>query len=927
MIFRFTLLLSLIWIAPVYGANLSLVVTPEGYVFDIETDANDKIALFERYNDVWLVSATSETVTTNIPDILLPELGIEQITPLLVEGGSGVHIAFTASPETSLWSWNGVLIEQQESSPLNLSGHVALDDTLILPKSLTDRLLLAEHALTGDSYPVVVFNSVTPTLSPRNFGKITAVPTRTGMAFMSDVGGILTLPQETNELKIVLNMPEEATTLAAVATPSASDTETSSLFEALNEAVTEEASATTTSFIAKTRPAEFEDAISGVAAAISKAESVSLPETQTLTDLLIRMGVTNDKVLEEEPEEELTAETALPTPTPTSDPFFDEQFQLPEGSGMFPRTEVEDILAYNDAKAELVEEFLNATSDFERDQNRLEMARLNINYDRLVEAMDIMQSTPKFEENGYPKSTTTRIMLGALLAIADRLEAANELLSIEGDPEDERKLWLGYTKEKQRDYSQAVELMRDTIDLSLGYPFSLQKELRLSFARALLKEEQVSIMQEQIDTLISVLGEEKLPAEADLLVARAALLKGDSQQAESLLAEVANSSDKKFAIDAQYEYLMLLYSRGDIAREQTIDALKEIRFMWRGGDVEEQVLYKLGRMLVAAERYREGLDQLKFFNIFFPESPFRGEITALMTETFMKLLEQDMPGGNLDTVAVLGLYYDFRELTPPGEQGDALITDVAMKLKKIGLHDRAIDLLENQYEYRAEGDKERQAKLAYTIAESYYGEEDYAPALSILEETASFPMDDDLKYQRTLLKAEIAFAEMRYADAIKILEDVKSRPEARTILADVAWKSDDFDKFMNFVEPQFVGSSPFDTWTPEDRVNFKRLAFIYNNKGQIRNLEGLRNKFINKLVNPYDQRYFEILLKDKASVIKPMEKTEEDASILDTVISQMESYNEFAREYNLIKRSRDSEKRQRYLFNQSRGQLTAPPKL
>jgi len=34
MIFRLTLLLSLIWIAPVYGANLSLVVTPEGYVFD-----------------------------------------------------------------------------------------------------------------------------------------------------------------------------------------------------------------------------------------------------------------------------------------------------------------------------------------------------------------------------------------------------------------------------------------------------------------------------------------------------------------------------------------------------------------------------------------------------------------------------------------------------------------------------------------------------------------------------------------------------------------------------------------------------------------------------------------------------------------------------------------------------------------------------
>jgi hypothetical protein len=908
--------------APAYGANLSLVVTPKGYVFDIETSPKDKIALFERYNDIWLVSAALGSITTNIPDILLENVGIERISPLRVENGSGVHISFVSPPENTLWSWNGILIEQKETSTLNTSGHVALSDGVILPKSLTDTILLAKHDLTGDSYPVVAFDTVTPTLSPQNFGKITAVPTRTGMAFISDVGGVLSLPKEKGGLKISLSASNTAPTLSAVPSPEVNgiSATTTSLFEALNEAVTEPSSKT--SFIAQTRPAEFSDAMSGVAAAISKAESISLPETKSLTALLTQMGVLQDPALSEAE----AKDTPLPDP-PTSDPFFDKQFTLPEGSGLFPRIEVEDILAYNEASLPLTEKFLNSSSDLQRDQNRIEIARLNVNYSRLTEALDIMQSVPKFEENGYPKSTTTRIMLGALLAIAGRTDAAEELLSIEGEPETERKLWLGYTKEKQRKYHEAQDLMRENIDISLGYPFSLQKELRLSLARALLKEEQISIMQDQIDTLISILGEEDLPAEADLLVAKAALLKGDRGQAEALLAEVANSPDKEFAIDAQYEYLMLLYSRGDIARAQAIDALKELRFMWRGGEVEEQVLYKLGRMLVAAERYREGLDQLKFFNIFFPESQYRTEITALMSETFMGLLQQDGSSGNLDTIATLGLYYDFRELTPPGEQGDMLITYVAMKLKSIGLHNRAIELLENQYRYRAEGNKERQARLAYTIAESYYGQEDYPSALFILKETKAYPMDKDLHYKRTLLDAKIAFAEKRHADAIAALEEYKTRKEARITLSNVVWDSNDFDKFMEFVEPQFVSSSPFESWTPEDRVNFKRLAFIYNNKGQIRNLEGLRNKYINKLVNPYDQRYFEILLKDKGSVIKPMEKTEEDASILDTVITQMENYNEFARSYNLIKRSRDSEKRQRYLFNQSRGQLTAPPKL
>lgn len=920
--YGYSLILSLLFAAPSYGANLSLVVTPEGSVFNIETADNERIALYERFQDMWLISDAPAPMTTDIPEAFFSELGIVNFTPLDVPNGSGLLVRFqNEGAQNSLWTWNGNTIDSIDTPVASLSSYVILQDGVILSNALEDDIFMPSNPETGEILPTIPLGTLQPTLSPQTLGVVTAIPTRTGIAFTPSTGGTIQLNNLVAGPQLSVIMPESAPSLTAIPTPQAQST-TSELADLLTEAVSGTAGP---SLLSQTRPAEFQDAMTGVAEAINRVNNVTLPERRTLSDLLKDMGALKEDIQQEnlaQPEEDVTA-------PPASDPFFNAQFKLPEGSGLFPRQEVANVLAINNARKELMELFLNASSELDRDKLRIEMARMNINYDRLIEALDIMESTPKFEENGHPKSELTRIMLGALLALADRTEAAEELLSIPGEPNDERELWLAFTLEQARDYPSATKLFADTMDLSLGYPTNLQKILRLSYARALLAQEQASLMQEQIDTLVSVLGKnEKMPPEAGLLLAKAALLRNNLNQAEELLAEVANNeTDKESAINAQYEYLMMLYGRGDIDREQTIAALKELRFMWRGGDVEEAVLYKLGRMLVAAEHYREGLDQMKSFNIFFPQSPYREEITALMTETFEGLLTNSTMQHDLDTIAVLGLYYDFRELTPPGEQGDALIIHVADKLKSIGLYERAIALLENQYEFRAQDDKARQAKLALTIAENYLGEGIYPPAKAILAETDSYPMDADLVYKRTLTKAKLAFAERKYNEAIAHLEPYKEREEAEMVLADVAWESENFARFMEFVEPQFVNSSPFASWTPEDRVNFKRLAYIYNQNGQIRNLEGLRNKYINKLVNPYDQRYFEILLKDKGSVIKPMEKTEEDTSILDTVITQMDEYNEFAREYNLIKRARDSEKRQRYLYNQSRGQLTAPPQL
>src|SRR3546814_11246140 len=82
--------------------------------------------------------------------------------------------------------------------------------------------------------------------------------------------------------------------------------------------------------------------------------------------------------------------------------------------------------------------------------------------------------------------------------------------------------------------------------------------------------------------------------------------------------------------------------------------------------------------------------------------PYTTLLTKQMSDEFAKLF---LDGGaqSLPPLTALALYYDYRELTPPGPEGDEIISKLADRLVSVDLLNRAAELIEHRSEERRVG--------------------------------------------------------------------------------------------------------------------------------------------------------------------------------------------------------------------------------
>ena len=80
-------------------------------------------------------------------------------------------------------------------------------------------------------------------------------------------------------------------------------------------------------------------------------------------------------------------------------------------------------------------------------------------------------------------------------------------------------------------------------------------------------------------------------------------------------------------------------------------------------------------------------------------------IDELTQEAADKFSDLFLNGGadQLGDLDALSLYYDFRQLTPPGAKGDEMIRNLARRLVKVDLLPQAADLLQYQIDNRLNG--------------------------------------------------------------------------------------------------------------------------------------------------------------------------------------------------------------------------------
>jgi hypothetical protein len=212
--------------------------------------------------------------------------------------------------------------------------------------------------------------------------------------------------------------------------------------------------------------------------------------------------------------------------------------------------------------------------------------------------------------------------------------------------------------------------------------------------------------------------------------------------------------------------------------------LEALRYLWRGDTFEFDLLYKLGKLYFDAGQPRRSLITLRQAATNFPNHPLAKQAAADMADEFHKLYLEGA-ADKLSPLTAVALYDEFRELTPPGAEGDRMIAALADRLVNVDLLDRAGDLLERQVKTRLSGaDK---VKAGTRLAAIRLLDDKPDLALTALKESDDPAGSLDLVAERNRLQARASFDTGETLKAIDLVRDDASR-EGLWLKSDMFWK-------------------------------------------------------------------------------------------------------------------------------------------
>ena len=225
--------------------------------------------------------------------------------------------------------------------------------------------------------------------------------------------------------------------------------------------------------------------------------------------------------------------------------------------------------------------------------------------------------------------------------------------------------------------------------------------------------------------------------------------------------------------------------RDEISQTEVLRELETLSVMWRGDAVEVRALVMLARMYPDLGRYGESFAAARTATRLQPNSePSRlgqDAAAALFAQLFLSPKGDDLP-----PVDALGMFYEYRELTPIGRRGDEMIRRLADRLVAVDLLDQASELLQYQVDKRLEG--AARAQVAARLAMVYLTSRKPDRAISALRTTRIADLSGELRQQRLLLEARAQSDVGRHDLALDIIANITGR-EAIRLRSDIYWAS------------------------------------------------------------------------------------------------------------------------------------------
>ena len=450
---------------------------------------------------------------------------------------------------------------------------------------------------------------------------------------------------------------------------------------------------------------------------------------------------------------------------------------------------------------------------------RLDLARFLFAHGQASEAVGVLSAIAR-EGDQATRDPDFRALRGASLFLLGRHDGAAPDLGDRGlDDEPEIGVWRAALAADQGAWDEAALGLRESELYVQRYPDRLRVRFSLLGAEAMLNAEDPVGAESFLESLEGVDLQAAERARFELLRGRLAAFDGDTEAALAAYDLAIAGEDRRARALATLARVDLALELEEITVGEAIEELDQLRFVWRGDDIELDVLSRLGDLHIEDGAYRAGLQTLKRAATNFSEHPRVAELTTRMQGTFESLF---VSGGAKDLPALqaIALFNQFRELTPAGPEGDEMIRTLAERLVSVDLLDQAAALLTHQVDFRVDG--EAKAEVGARLAVVRLLDRRPEAALEALDISLVDAVSDGVALERRLLEAR-ARAELGEVDAALAVIAEDGSFEADQLRAEILWRAREWQRAAP-VFTRLIGGAP----AAQETLDQQRSRFVLN---------------------------------------------------------------------------------------------------
>ncbi|UJW86614.1 tetratricopeptide repeat protein [Devosia sp. SL43] len=512
-----------------------------------------------------------------------------------------------------------------------------------------------------------------------------------------------------------------------------------------------------------------------------------------------------------------------------------------------------DFGLFTEHKEELLAEAA-ATEGRDRDIARLDLAQYYIANHFGLEAigvLDVLETDLKAED------LTRKVRLSRAIAdtIAGRSADALQILnSTSMGQEVDALLWRTIARADAYDYKGAKMDALEAATIVDTYPRWVRSKFQFAAIRAAVETGDTSMAQRLLDE-VDFAGLDAADSSLyHLLSGRIDEAQGRIDEAIDTYGQVITADIRPTRAEAIYRTLLLLDQSGKLNLAKGTETLSAESLLWRGNPLEADMQKLLAELYFRHGDYRLGFETVKQAVANYPESPpinaLRDEAQRMFGELFLNGMADAM--GPVDA---LGLYYDFRQLTPPGARGDEMIRNLARRLVRVDLLPQAAELLEYQLDNRLRGVARTQ--IAADLAIIYLADRKPQDALRVLNATRLPDIPESLARQRRILEARAMIDGGRDQLALDLLRDLDGR-DATLLRIDAHWKARRYAQASEMIEALYA-ENPGTALTQPARMSVIKAAVGFVLAGDTFGLSRLRSKFGDAMVTSPEWPMFDLV--------------------------------------------------------------------